>query len=48
MRGALADEFLKQLEQGKFRQARDAQAWIKKRTRKTLTESDVRQIIRSL
>ena len=41
-------EFLKQLEQGKFRQARDAQAWIKKRTRKTLTESGVRQIIRRL
>ena len=48
VRGAVADEFLKQLEQGKFRQARDAQAWIKKRTRKTLTESGVRQIIRRL
>jgi transposase len=48
VRGALADEFLKQLEQGKFRQAGDAQAWIKKRTRKTLTESGVRQIIHRL
>ena len=48
VRGAVADEFLKRLEQGKFRQARDAQAWIKKRTRKKLTESGVRQIIRRL
>ena len=48
VRGAVADEFLKRLEQGKFRQARDAQAWIKKRTRKKLTESCVRQIIRRL
>jgi transposase len=48
VRGAVADEFLKRLEEGKFRQARDAQAWIKKRTRKTLTESGVRQIIRRL
>jgi transposase len=48
VRGAVADEFLKQLEQGKFRQARDAQAWIKKRTRRILTESGVRQIIRRL
>ena len=42
-RGAVAEEFLERLEEGKFRQARDAQSWIKKRTRKTLTESGVRQ-----
>jgi transposase len=48
VRGEVADEFLKRLEQGKFRQARDAQTWIKKRTRKALTESGVRQIIRQL
>lgn len=47
-RGALTKEFLEKLEAGKFRQARDAQAWIKKRTRKTLTESGVRQPIRRL
>jgi transposase len=48
VRGALSEEFLKLLEEGKFRQARDAQSWIKKRTRKTLTESGVRQLIRRL
>ena len=48
VRGALSEEFLKRLEEGKFRQARDAQSWIKKRTRKTLTESGVRQLIRRL
>jgi hypothetical protein len=48
VRGALSEEFLKRLEEEKFRQARDAQSWIKKRTRKTLTESGVRQLIRRL
>jgi len=48
VRGAVAEEFIEQLGQGKFRQARDAQAWIKKRTRKTLTESGVRKTIRRL
>lgn len=48
VRGAVAEEFLERLEEGKFRQARDAQSWIKKRTRKTLTESGVRQMIRRL
>ena len=49
VRGALTQEFLEKLEEGKFRQARDAQSWIKKRTRKTLTESGgVRQLIRRL
>lgn len=48
VRGPVADEFMEQLGQGKFRQARDAQAWIKKRTRKTLTESGVRKTIRRL
>ena len=46
--GAVAEEFLERLGQGKFRQARDAQSWIKKRTRKTLTESGVRKTIRRL
>jgi transposase len=45
VRGAVAEEFIEQLGQGKFRQARDAQSWIKKRTRKTLTESGVRKTI---
>jgi transposase len=44
----VAEDLLKRLEEGKFRQARDAQAWIKKRTRKTLTESGVRQLIKRL
>ena len=48
VRGAVAAEFLERLGEGKFRQARDAQTWIKKRTRKTLTESGVRKTIRRL
>ena len=48
VRGAVAEEFIEQLGQGKFRQARDAQSWIKKRTRKILTESGVRKTIRRL
>jgi transposase len=48
VRGAVAEEFIEQLGQGKFRQARDAQTWIKKRTRKSLTESGVRKTIRRL
>jgi transposase len=46
VRGAVADEFIARLEAGKFRQARDAQAWIKKRTHRLLTESGVRQLLR--
>lgn len=46
VRGAVAREFVERLEAGQFRQARDAQAWIKKRTRKNLTESGVRQLLR--
>lgn len=46
VRGALAQEFIVRLEAGKFRQARDAQAWIKKRTRRQLSESGVRQLLR--
>ncbi len=48
VRGAVVEEFLERLEGGKFRQARDAQSWVKKRRRKTLTESGVRQMIRRL
>lgn len=46
VRGAVAQEFLVRLAAGKFRQARDAQAWIKKRTRQDLSESGVRQLLR--
>ena len=46
VRGAVAQEFIARLEAGKFRQARDAQAWIKKRTHRLLTESAVRQLLR--
>lgn len=48
VRGAVAQEFITRLEAGKFRQARDAQAWIKKRTRQQLTESGVRQLLRRM
>jgi transposase len=48
VRGAVATEFVARLEAGKFRQARDAQAWIKKRTRAVLSESGVRQLLRRL
>jgi transposase len=48
VRGAVAQEFIARLEAGKFRQARDAQAWIRKRTHRQLTESGVRQLLRRL
>ena len=48
VRGAVAAEFVRRLEAGQFRQARDAQAWIKKRTQKPLTESGVRKVLRRL
>lgn len=48
VRGAVAQEFIARLEAGKFRQARDAQGWIKKRTRQKLTESAVRQLLRRM
>lgn len=48
VRGAVQAEFLQHLTAGKFRRAKDAQAWIKKRTRRTLTESGVRKVLRRL
>lgn len=48
VRGAVAEEFVRRLEAGQFRQARDAQAWIKKRTRKTLSESGALKVLRRL
>lgn len=48
VRGAVAREFIEKLEQGDFRQARDAQKWIEKRTRRKLSESGVRKILRRL
>ena len=45
VRGAVATEFIARLEAGKFRQAREAQAWITKRTRQRLSESGVRQLL---
>ncbi|MDF9827911.1 transposase [Ereboglobus sp. PH5-10] len=44
--GMLAGEFVEKLKTGRFRQASDAQAWIKKRTRKTLSLSAVRKVLR--
>jgi transposase len=46
--GAVAEEFVAKLEAGVFRQARDAQKWIAKRTRKNLTESGARKLMRRL
>ena len=46
--GAVAEEFVRRLEAGQFRQARDAQAWIKKRTRKTLSVSGALKVLRRL
>ena len=46
--GAVAAEFVARLEAGQFRQARDAQAWIKKRTRRSLSESGVRKVLHRL
>jgi transposase len=46
--GPVKEELLKRLGEGKFRQARDAQGWIRKRTRKTLSESGVRKLLRRL
>lgn len=48
VRGAVRTEFVQRLEAGQFRQARDAQAWIKKRTRRSLSESGVRKVLRRL
>ena len=48
VRGAVAEEFIRRLEAGQFRQARDAQAWIKKRTRKELSESGALKVLRRL
>lgn len=46
--GAVAEEFVAKLEAGVFRQARDAQKWIAKRTHKNLTESGARKVMRRL
>lgn len=48
VRGAVAEEFVRRLEAGQFRQARDAQEWIKKRTRQTLSTSGVFKVLRRL
>ncbi|MBL9217725.1 MAG: IS630 family transposase [Opitutaceae bacterium] len=48
VRGAVAEEFIARLEAGQFRQAKDAQAWIKKRTRKTLSVSGALKVLRRL
>jgi transposase len=45
VRGAVAEEFIARLEAGQFARAKDAQAWIKKRTRKSLTESGARKVL---
>jgi len=48
VRGAVAEEFIARLEAGQFRQAKDAQAWIKKRTRKALSVSGALKVLRRL
>lgn len=46
--GSVKEEFVGQLEAGKFRQAADARRRIKKRTRRSLGASGVRKILRRL
>lgn len=46
--GKNAEEFTRKLEAGDFRQARDAQKWIARRTEKKLTESGVRKLMHRL
>lgn len=48
VRGAGAEEFVRRLAAGQFRQAKDAQAWIKKRTRRTLSLSGALKVLRRL
>lgn len=48
VRGAVAVEFVAKLGAGKFRRAKDAQAWLKKRTRKTLCLSGVYKVLAKL
>ena len=48
VRGPVAEELRGHLLTGKFRRAKDAQAWIQKRTRRTLTESGVRKVLRRM
>jgi transposase len=48
VRGVVAEEFIQRLEAGQFRQVRDAKAWIKKRTRKTLSASGALKVLRRL
>jgi len=43
VRGAVRVEFVRRLEAGQFWQARDVQAWIKNRTRRSLSGSGVRK-----
>jgi transposase len=48
VRGALAEEFTQLLERGRFRRAKDAQTWLKKRARRTLSVSGVRKVLHKL
>jgi len=48
VRGTVAVEFGQALEKGKFRQAKDAQAWIARRTRKQLTAGGAWKVLRRL
>jgi transposase len=48
VRGKLRDEFVERLSEGRFRSAKDAQAFVRKRTRKDMSESGVRQMLRRL
>jgi transposase len=46
--GVVAEEFKERLAQGRFRSAKQAQAWIKKRTRKSLSQSGALKVLRRL
>jgi transposase len=48
VRGPVKEELLERLGQGKFPRAADAQAWIRKRTRKNLSLRGVRHLLKRL
>ena len=44
----MVKEFIARMEVGKFRRKKDAQAWIKKRTRRAISVSGTRKVSRRL
>ena len=48
VKGAVEEEKLEKLAGGKFRNAREAEQWVRKRTRKEMSQSGARQLMRRL